>query len=422
MLRGGEKQEMARMYDFAIIGGGASGMAAAVAASHAGDKVLLLERGPALGRKLSASGNGRCNLLNRGNALYYGDTSFADKVFSFFPEQALERFWDSLGLFLTEDAERRVYPGTYYASSVTDALKTALKLYGVDIILQSQVISIKKDNNDFLIQTENDSFNSKRVLIAAGGPAYPKLGGTSSGYGLLQSFGHQIIPAKPALCPIKTDLISISGLSGIRVKGTVALYDSKGKECCRHYGELLFTDYGISGICAMQCARWINGANGGFYIIFDLLSFYGLKVDSFTNILKERRKRFAELSPEYLLNGILLPKLSFAILKQAGIRALGRKSGQISDNELALIAKKMNNYRLEVIDTKGLSEAQVTAGGAVCKDFSPQTLESILIPGLHASGEILNVDGECGGYNLMFAFATGILAGLNNRTVKEWNI
>ncbi len=411
---------MHRIWDLAVIGGGASGMAASVAASGMGDRVLLLEKSPALGRKVAASGNGRCNLMNTGTPAYYGDSSFAVDVLHFFPRESLMRFWKSLGLFLSEDTEGRVYPGTFHASSVNDALKTALRRNEVDIRLQTAAVSVVRSDHSFEIRTEKEDFTALRVLIAAGGPAAPKLGGTDAGYRLLASFGHHIAPAFPALCPVRTDVKSISGLSGIRSRCAVTLYSTGHRSVCSHRGEVLFTDYGISGICVMQCARFIT--NEGFTLELDLLDPYRLDNSAVLLILKERRKNFGLLPPEYLLNGILLPKLSYAVLKQAGIVMKDRKVRDLSDDDLDRILQKLRAYTLKAAGVRGFEDAQVSAGGALCSEFSPDTLESRIVPGLHASGEVLNVDGDCGGYNLMFAFASGILAGLNGRTGMRWDI
>ena len=410
---------MERIWDFAVIGGGASGMAAAVAASALGDDVILLEKGPALGRKLNASGNGRCNLMNTGAPAYFGDVSFAADVLGHYPRQALIQFMRNLGIFLAEDAEGRVYPGTFHAPTVTDALKAALKMNGVSIRLQTAVTHVLRNNDVFVILAGTDEIAARRILIACGGAASPKLGGTSAGYELLSSLGHPTLPVSPALCPLTADARDISGLAGLRVRCAVSLYSSGQTLICRHKGEVLFTDYGISGICAMQCARRIDGK--GCTLELDLLDPYPAESSEFPQILRERAKRFAPLPAEQLLSGILMPRLSFAVMKQAGIEMRNRTCGDLTDAETDEIARRIRRYTLHITGTKGMEEAQVTAGGADCRGFDPATLASRTVPGLHAAGEVLNVDGDCGGFNLMFAFTSGILAGRNGRTGEEKN-
>lgn len=406
---------MQEIFDFAVVGGGASGMAAAIAAANLGDRVLLLEKSSFLGRKIKASGNGRCNLMNINDSVYFGGSGFVEKVLQEYGPESLKSFWENLGLKLTEE-EGRVYPATFQASSVLDALKAGLKASGVEIRLQAMVQDIICNGGAFRLDTGDGTFLSRRVLIASGGASYPKLGGNDSGYRLLESFGHKTVSILPALCPLTTDKKSISGLSGIRAKSTISLYGTDGMLRIREKGEVLFTDYGISGICAMQCARF---AEDGCTAELDLSEFAFPEGEGLADYLRDRRKKAGMFPPEQLLTGFLMPKLAFAVLKQTGISMRDRTAGSLSDAELNMIEDKVHRYTLQIKGTKGLEEAQVTAGGAACEEFNPHTMESKIVKGLHAAGEVLDVDGGCGGFNLMFAFASGILAGLNGRRVER---
>ena len=408
---------MLQKWDFAVIGGGASGIAAAISAAKVGDRVVLLEKSSALGRKISASGNGRCNLMNNGKPVYYGEPSFVLEAFKHLSPNDLKLFWHTAGIILKEEDEGRIYPCTFHSSTVLEALKTNLHLLDVDIRLQTSVISINKRNNLFFLVTDSGLFTADRILIATGGTASPRLGGVDSGYHFLRSFGHRILPVFPALCPLVSDNLSISGLSGIRVRCALSLFDKKKNMLFKTKGEVLFTDYGISGICSMQCARFINDES--YYIELDLISHLFPEENLILDELTFRRNRFSDLPPEYLLNGILVPKLSFAVLKQAQITLRGRKTGDLTDNELRLIALHLHCYSLQIKGTRGFENAQVTAGGACCSEFDPSNMESYIVKGLHASGEVLNIDGDCGGYNLMFAFISGILAGSNGRINRK---
>ena len=405
---------MHEIWDLLIVGGGASGIAAAIAAARMGDHVLLLEKSSALGRKIAASGNGRCNLMNTGIPVYYGDRDFVRNVLDQFTKDDLTDFFYNAGLFLAADYSGRIYPRTLHSSSVLDAMKTLLHIYQVKTLLQAFVTCIKKDNDIFSVISSAGTFRGKRILIAAGGMAYPKLGGTDSGYKLLESFNHRIIEPFPALCPICTDSRSVSGLSGIRIRCSLSLLGCKEEMLYSNRGEILFTDYGISGICAMQCARFINSKN--CIIRLDLAENLFPERESLAENLLMRRKEFSECPAESLLNGIVMPKLSFAVLKQAGILLRGSTIGDLTDREIFQIADKMHSYTLQVTGTRGFDEAQVTAGGADCSEFDPSNMESRIVKGLFASGEVLNIDGDCGGFNLMFAFISGILAGKNRRT------
>ena len=399
-------------YDFAVIGGGAAGMAASVSAAACGDKVLLIEKNNMLGRKIAATGNGRCNIMNSGKARYFGDTAFAENVLKYCPKDDLVRFWNGLGIRLCEENEGRMYPCTFHSGTVTDAYKIRLRHDGIDIRLQTAVREIEKSNRNFVIRTDRDSFTASRVLIACGGSAAPKLGGTQSGYQLLAGFGHAIIPVIPALCPLETDPRSISGLSGIRVRCSAVLKDENDHPVVRQSGEVLFTKEGISGICIMQAARF---ARKGYKIGLDLTGRIFEKEEDLIQALIHRREQICDWPPETLLYGILVPKLSYAVVKQSGTEMKGRKAGDLSLEEIKRIAGACMDYTLTVTGCSGMEDAQVTAGGAECSMFSPRTMESKIVCGLHAAGEVLNVDGDCGGYNLMFATAGGILAGLNGR-------
>jgi len=404
-------------YDFTVIGGGASGMAAAVTAASYGDRVLLIEKNNSLGRKISASGNGRCNLMNSGKNRYWGDSLFAEKILNSFPFESLIHFWNEIGILLTEENEGRMYPCTFQSSTVTDAYKTVLRISGVKIFLQTEVKSVEKKENTFHIISDDHVFHSGRVLIACGGPAYPRLGGTDSGSRILSKFGHSIIPMIPALCPLRTDTRSISGLSGIRVRCSVKLNKANGTSPIKERGEVLFTDKGLSGICVMQTARF---ADAGDIIELNLVDRIIPDHNKLIALLLHRQRMFGCFPPETILNGILVPRLSYAVLKQAMIEMKGRTAGDLSYEEIRRISDKCRSYLLTVTGNCGMDEAQVTAGGADCNDFDPKNMQSRLVQGLFASGEVLNVDGDCGGFNLMFATASGILAGMNNR--KETGI
>lgn len=408
---------MPDIWDLIVIGGGASGMTAAIAAACLGEHVLVLEKSSALGRKIAASGNGRCNLMNVSNPIYYGQPAFADQVFRHYSPDDLRYFWDDSGLCLTNDGTGRLYPRTYHSSTVLDTLKSLLKLYHTEIRLQTTVCSCQKAEGLFHTSSDKGSFLSKRVLIATGGPAAPNLGGTMSGHDILRSFGHKIMPLSPALCPLCTDRLSISGLNGIRARCRLRLFKHDQTQIFQTSGEILFTDYGISGICAMQCARFID--QDDYTVLLDLSDGQFNDPHELFNLIAKKRERYHDFPPEILLNGLVLPKLSYAVLKQAGIELRSRKAGQLSNDELHAITEHFLAYRICVHNTRGYEYAQVTRGGADCSEFNPATMESNIMKGLYTSGEVMNIDGTCGGYNLMFAFITGILAGLNGRNKKE---
>lgn len=400
---------MKENYNTIVIGGGASGMIAAVTAAEHGESVLLLEKADRLGRKISASGNGRCNMMNTGVTRYFGATEFANEVIRNCSIDDMTAFFRRYGLIVTEEQEGRVYPVTMQSVSVLNALQHAMKMNHVDILLRTVVTRIRKEGSGFICKTEDEKkYKAQRMIICAGGAAQKRLGGSTDGYRYLQAMGHRLEPLSPSLVPVITDSKSISGLSGIRVRCRVSLIDKK-EILHQEEGEVLFTDYGLSGICVMQCSRFID--RKGLHMELDLLSSVFSSPDKAYEEMLTRRETFAQYSPVLLLEGILVPKLAYAVLKQAGIPLRGETTGSISDNNLQSIVKTAYHYRADVIGTRTLDDAQVTAGGISCDDFFPQTMESRITKGLFAAGEVLNVDGDCGGFNLMFAFASGMIAG-----------
>ena len=403
---------MSFCYDFAVIGAGAAGLAASVTAASFGDRVILIDKNNMIGRKITASGNGRCNLMNNRYPRYFGDKEFAENVMRNCGKENLIHYWSNLGILLSEEAEGRLYPCTFMSSTVTDAYKTQLKLSKTEIRLQTAVKTIAKEKDIFCVATEKESFKSRRVLISCGGSANPKLGGTDNGYKMLTQFHHTVLPVKPALCPITTDQQSISGLAGIRVRCTARLKNKNGEIIQQEKGEALFTEYGISGICIMQMSR---AAETGFIIELDMTERIFPDEIQLIHFLNKRKKQIPDFSPDTLLHGILAPKISYAVLKQAGIEMKKRKARDLDDSEISAIAKKSRKYTMTVTGNRGMEEAQVTSGGAECSEFIPETMESKIVKGLYAAGEILNVYGDCGGFNLMFATASGILAGINGR-------
>lgn len=402
---------MNRPTDVIVIGGGAAGMIAAITASEHGKHVLLLEKSDRPGRKILASGNGRCNLMNNGKLKYYGDAGFANQILQYCTRQDIRSFFYRYGLILREEDEKRVYPATGQAGSVVSALKNAMKLRDVQVIINCRVLSVDYHDHNFKVKTEeNDTYEGRHLIVACGGAAQPKLGGSADGYTLLKKLGHTIIPPAPALVPFNTDHKSISGLSGLRIRCKVCLM--KDHEMIHsENGEVLFTDYGVSGICIMQCARF--AVLPEMHLELDFLANTFPERSKIRNEIERRKQFFSECSPLWLMNGILPEKLTYAVLKQAGLPLRGESAGDTEDSTLDRIIETASHYRVNIVNNRGFDYAQVTSGGAECSQFDPATMRSLIIPELYAAGEVLNVDGDCGGFNLMFAFATGIIAGRN---------
>ncbi len=396
-----------------VIGGGAAGLAAAIAAAECGDRVTILERMDRVGKKILATGNGRCNLMNTGARRFPGGTALADAVLDRcgVPEQT--RFWQHIGLRMRQEDGGRVYPVSGMASTVLDALRFAAEALGVEIVTGERVTGLFKARHGWTVMAGDAKWKAERVIVAGGGCAQPKLGSDGSAWPLLTALGHRLIPPKPALTQIITDTAAIRGLGGIRVRTEVTI-TSDERVKYQESGELLFADYGVTGVCVMQCARY---AEPGDVLHIDLTQALGFGTeDELQQELHRRRAEWQTRRQSELLTGLCLPKLGQALLQAAGITNSQQCScGELTAGQVRKLAAAAADFALPIRGVKGFDCAQVTAGGVAADEFDPRTLESKLAPGVHAAGEVLDVDGDCGGFNLMFAFGSGILAGLNGR-------
>ena len=397
-----------------VIGSGAAGMAAAIAAAKCGDRVTLLERMDRVGKKILATGNGRCNLMNTGARRFPGGTALADAVLDRCGATEQTLFWQHLGLRMRQEDGGRVYPVSGMASTVLDTLRFTLDALGVEILTSVHVSGVFKARHGWTVMAGEQKWKADRVIITGGGCAQPKLGSDGSAWALLTEQGHTLVPPKPALTQIITDTAPIKGLGGIRIRTEVWITQGKRTKYCES-GELLFADYGVTGVCVMQCARY---AEAGDTLHINLVKALGFdSADAFRQELHRRRKLWGSARMQSdLLTGLCVRKLAQALFAAAGMTGVQHAScAQLTPAAIDRLADTAADFLLIVRGVKGFDSAQVTAGGITADEFNPVTMESRLAPGLHAAGEVLDVDGDCGGFNLMFAFGSGILAGLNGR-------
>jgi len=388
-----------RFYDIAIVGAGASGLAAGLTAGRAGARVLFLERMPRVGKKILATGNGRCNLGNR-NALEhpYHNSEFATPALDKFG--GCESFFDSLGLAVREDEEGRLYPRSNMAASVLDALRFGAERAGCELRCDCPVTSIESSKDGFHI---NNSIAARRVIIAAGGCAAPAQGSNGSGFSLLRSLGHSVVEPRPALVQIKAYSPLLPMLKGLRVHAGIRI-ERDSKVLRRAEGEILFAQDGLSGIAAMEVSR---DAQKGSTAVLDLLPEYS--IEELAGLLSKWREACPAHSDVQLLAGLTPKRVAEAVVKST--QNTPRPCGPPPSKEGGL-AHSCKNFTFKIIGTRGFEHAQVTAGGAEVSQFDPRTMESRVMPGLFACGEALDVDGGCGGFNLHWAWVSGVLAGL----------
>ncbi len=387
-----------------IIGGGASGMMAALTASEKADnKVLILERQARMARKLLATGNGRCNLTNRNLTAenYHGQQprfcAYALKEFGV--EDTLACF-RSLGLLTVTEDSGRVYPRSDSANSVADVLRLPLEQReNVTILTCAEVKTLQRLNGEFVAVAGDTAYHADRVIVCAGGCAGGKLGGTDLGYKLLSSFGHTRTKLLPALVQLRTDTTFVRSLKGVRCEAEVRHAGQK------RTGEIQFTDYGVSGPLIFELSAYAKPEED---LIVDFLP--ELSENEINDMLLHRCRTMQELKAEDLLTGMLHNRLGRTILRSAGF-SLELPCGAFAQAELEQIAKQIKNFRIRVLGTMGMDGAQVTAGGVRTEEFDETTMESKLCRGLYAAGEVLDIDGDCGGYNLQWAWSSGRLAG-----------
>ena len=392
-----------------IIGGGASGMAAALAtAENENNQVILLERQARVGRKLQATGNGRCNLTNLHAAEggYHGDdASFADYAIAQFGPEATLNWFRALGLFTVAEDSGRVYPYSDQANSVLDVLRFALEKPNIEVKLGFEVEKVKKTANGFRVESKEETLECDKLIVACGGLAGTKLGGTMSGYKLLRSLGHKCTKLRPTLVQLKSNWKGAAALKGVRANCHAAICQD-GRLHAESTGELQFTEYGLSGPVIFEVSRDACQGAGEWVCKLDFLpdiSKEMLKCELF-------RRKNTSLPASELLTGILHNRLGRVISQAAGVNP-NRKISELSDYELTETIRLVKCFEISLTEPMGMDAAQVTAGGIVTKDFDNTTMESRLVPGLYACGEVLDIDGDCGGYNLQWAWASGRLAG-----------
>ena len=400
----------------AIIGAGASGMAAALAAAEKEEnQVILLERQARVGRKLQATGNGRCNLSNThaDTMGYHGQNpAFVCTAISAFPPKATLHWFASLGLFTVTEESGKVYPYSDQANSVVDVLRLALVKDNITLRTGYEVTKIQKTADGFQITNGEETIVCDKLIVACGGLAGSKLGGTMAGYKLLAKLGHRSTKLRPSLVQIKSSWPELPSLKGVRTNCHVEILHN-GEIYAQSTGELQLTEHGISGPVAFEISRDVCAERGKWTAKLDFLP----AVSAETLNEELQRRRTTNLPMEELLTGILHNRLGRVLTKAAGVKGKQLVS-QISNAELREVIACVKSLEIDLTEPLGMDSAQVTAGGVLTEGFDPGTMESKLVPGLYACGEVLDIDGDCGGYNLQWAWSSGRMAGLHAGNCK----
>ena len=402
------------MVKVAVIGGGASGLACAIQIMNTVKnkedvKVTILERLPRVGKKILVTGNGRCNLtnVNASSKDYRGEPEFAEYALNKFSPQSNIEFFNSLGLYTRVEDEGRVYPLSNQASSVLDALRFECERLGVEIVCDYRAVHLKTVYTGVttkIVVNNRDRFDY--VVVACGGMAAKVHGTDGDAYDLLKMFGHKIISPAPALVSLNCDDFT-KALKGVRSICKMNLVID-GEKFLKNYGEVQFTDYGLSGIPIMQLSRFVSvSPSNDIYIELDTTPDFS--EDALRKYLYSRREIDKGLC-ENMLGGIMNKQLCIVFMKECGIAPNGRVN-ELSDKEIEKLASIIKCWKIRIKNSRSFDYAQVTAGGAECSQFNSETLESKLVSNVFCCGEALNIDGDCGGYNLQWAWSSGRLAG-----------
>lgn len=443
------KRNENRKTTVAVIGGGAAGMMAAIEAARAGAIVTLIEKNPQLGKKLATTGNGRCNYTNLDMSDRIGGKfrgfhpEFAAPALDVLPPEAVLDWFRAIGV---EPRFRGsyVYPNSDQASAVVDAFREELHRLSVKVHYNAEVKSVQRVDADtefstakasvpgkaasasemrekmdagyFMIQCTDAVVKADRVILAAGSKAAPKTGSNGDGYFIARKLGHTIVPYVPALCGIRCAGDAFRVLAGIRTEAALELVID-GNSVDREAGELQLVDYGISGIPVFQLSRYAayalqEGKKAAVYINF-LPGFTKEAEDPrecALRLYRQRQERLAGRKMESFFTGLLHQKLAQLLLRMASVRP-ELPVAELSEKQLRSLASLSVRFKAECVEMNGFLQAQVVAGGVDTTEIDPCTMASRLVPGLYFAGEVLDIDGICGGYNLQWAWASGFVAG-----------
>ncbi|QUI23524.1 NAD(P)/FAD-dependent oxidoreductase [Vallitalea pronyensis] len=396
-----------------IIGGGASGLMAAIVAARRGAKVTLLERKDRVGKKILATGNGRCNMTNvhcTYKCFHGGHHTFIEGILKAFNVTDTMSFFQELGIHPTITASGKVYPRSLQAGSVLDVLRHEVERLKVTVLCDEEVIKIEQ-NKQFVVYTkQNNKYYGHKIILATGGKSTPDLGSNGTGYELAKAMGHTVIRPIPSLVQLKSDAPFLKQLKGVKITGKASILDERDHILREEYGEILFTDYGVSGPPILQVSRIASDRinnNKNVYLSLDLMS--DLSKKELDKALIERLTGMPYKTIQDNFIGFINKRMIPVLLKETGI-APNKKAADISKQERQNLVIWLKGLKLHIHGTHQWNQSQVTAGGVKTTEIDHQTLESNKMPGIYYCGELLDVDGDCGGYNLQWAWSSGYVA------------
>ena len=396
-----------------VIGGGASGILAAIVARRNGSDVTLLERNDRIGKKILATGNGRCNYtnINLSDVNYHGkNPKFTLGVLASFNVDMTIDFFERLGITPFIEDNGKVFPMSLQSSSVLDVLKLEMENLGIKIKLNTYVKTIKKDKKFTVISEDASKFIGDKLIIATGGMAMPASGSDGNGYSLAKDMGHSMVESFPGLVQLKLDGKIFKNLKGVKFPGRASLYSGE-KFLIDDFGDILFTDYGISGPPILQISRtalkYLNEKRDIKLRVSIISSQTREELEAY---LHRRFVYMKKRTIEESLIGLIHKRLIGSILKEVGIKK-DKKMTDINGSDIKRISEILTSWEFDIIGSQGWKDAQVTAGGISTDEIDNRTMESKKVKGLYIVGELLDIDGDCGGFNLQWAWSSGYIAG-----------
>jgi predicted Rossmann fold flavoprotein len=398
-----------------IVGGGAAGIMAAITARRLGARVTVLERNPRIGKKILATGNGRCNYTNiEADISCYRGTNpdFArTALFSFTVEDTI-RFFEKLGIEPKVEDGGKVFPMSEQASSFLDVFLYELKELAVNVVCDAYVKGIVKQKNGFQLELDNgELYRGDRVIIATGGKAMPSSGSDGSGYDLAKALGHRVTGVFPALVQLKLEGPFFKRIEGVKLVGTAEIIH-QNQSLAKDRGDILFANYGVSGPPILQISRQAGELlQQGKEAILKISVIDSMSKEELLQKLQKRFRVGAKKPVDFSLVGFINKRLIPVVLMEAGINDLKRPAGSLSVQEQERIGDILTDWRFKIRGTKSWPSAQVTAGGIDTGEIDENTMESKLVKGVYFAGEIIDIDGLCGGFNLQWAWSSGYLAG-----------
>lgn len=395
-----------------IIGGGAAGMMAAITAASNGADVTILEHKDRIGKKILSTGNGKCNftnLLQKPECYRSDNHHFAWGIYQQFDVERTLEFFENLGIYVKEK-NGYVYPNSEQASSVLDVLRMEVERLLIKVVTEVNCKGIKRSKKGFQIFTDQTTFFAEALILATGSKAAPVTGSDGSGYALAKQFGLHMIPVLPALVQLRCKEKFYKSVSGVRVQAEVSIY--AGKKCLgKNQGEVQLTNYGISGIPVFQVSRYAARALYENKKVSAVLNFLPeLSNEEFLALLKRRIEMRSKKTIEEFFIGMFNKKLADLWISLSKVDRK-KQVGKLTEEEVKNFVCLIQHFETEIIETNGFEQAQICCGGVDTRELNAETLETYAVPGLYLAGELLDVDGICGGYNLQWAWSSGYVAG-----------